>query len=1072
MKKTLLVFWAIVCICLSGQAQVIFSEDFDGVPGNTAGGPGTYAFPTGWLLANVDAKIPDPAVSYVNDAWERREDFSFNVADSAAFSTSWYAPAGTADDWMWTPAIALTSGILNLHWKAVAYDALYPDGYEVRIMTTPPTGGTGNLGNMVSASTVLFSIAAENSSWTDRSVNISAYAGQTVYIGFRNHSTDKFLLLIDDIQVVRTLQHDAATTSINTYEYTGIPLQEATALPLGGTVMNKGADSLKNVSLLGYVYDEMGNLVFGTIAPFLPFLVAGDSHTFGLSPWAPNAPGVYTMKYFPLQDEIDQEHSNDTLYTGIYISDSTFIRDDATVTGSLGIGAGEVGYLGQQFVLTQPSHLTSVSIYYNTPALSTTTAVAIFAYDNGKPTTLIYQSPDSTFAPFNAGLITFPIPNISMPADTFVVCGVEIDSTLSIGLTNTIFTPGTTWVKWPSSPFGDWANNEAFGAGFAKPYVIRPNFGPIPWYHDGDGDGYADGTYYSIVNPGSGYTDTVLPTGDCNDSNNAIHPGGTEICNSLDDNCNGQIDEIISSCSLPTNPTTSNILATSAILSWSPVGCATEYRIQYRIVGAPAYTNGPTVSVPNVSVTLSGLTASTNYQWRVRAICTNGSSTANTSPVNFTTLPPPVPWYQDADGDGFGNLAVLQMASLQPPGYVADHTDCNDTPGIVGPTVHPGAPELCDNLDNDCDGLIDDGVVVGPCTVPGGMTTTEITYHSARLRWNRAECVSQYKIQYRIVGAPAYTNGPTVNFPDTTVVLDGLSESTNYQWRMRVICFNGTSSTFSGNINFTTPSSMPPWYLDFDGDGYGDPNYIFYSSVQPLNYVADNTDCNDENYDIHPGSIEYCDNIDNDCDGLVDEAAIDCPKTLSQSVTNITSTKAKLNWAASPCATLYNVQYRVRGTTTWSSRNVTTLFLQLSNLTPATQYEWRVRSKCGIYFSPFTTPLVRFTTLASLSAANSDPTDDTGATSLKSTEREFMPRYSVSPNPSSGLFHFKAEDLVNGISDIKVIDQLGQAVYSRAIPVNNGDIQIELDLSALPAGLYYLQFINGTNVWSETISKK
>ncbi len=183
---------------------VIFSEDFDNISGPTAGGPGTYTFPAGWLLANVDNRTPAGSVAYVNQAWERREDFIFNVADSCAFSTSWTSPAGIADDWMWTPLIGQITPGSVLKWKAVAPDAEFPDGYEVRVMPVsngPPNGSDGNIGNMVSNSTIVFSIAAENSSWTDREVDLSGYAGQSVYIAFRNTSNDQFLLLIDDIEV-------------------------------------------------------------------------------------------------------------------------------------------------------------------------------------------------------------------------------------------------------------------------------------------------------------------------------------------------------------------------------------------------------------------------------------------------------------------------------------------------------------------------------------------------------------------------------------------------------------------------------------------------------------------------------------------------------------------------------------------------------------------------------------------------------------------------------------------------------------------------------------------------------
>jgi hypothetical protein len=66
------------------------------------------------------------------------------------------------------------------------------------------------------------------------------------------------------------------------------------------------------------------------------------------------------------------------------------------------------------------------------------------------------------------------------------------------------------------------------------------------WYLDTDNDGWYISTQSACSSPGSGWTD-VLPSGgsdDCDDNNPAVNPGVTEICgNSIDDNCNGEIDE-------------------------------------------------------------------------------------------------------------------------------------------------------------------------------------------------------------------------------------------------------------------------------------------------------------------------------------------------------------------------------------------------------------------------------------------------------------------------------------------------------------------------------------------------
>ena len=129
-------------------------------------------------------------------------------------------------------------------------------------------------------------------------------------------------------------------------------------------------------------------------------------------------------------------------------------------------------------------------------------------------------------------------------------------------------------------------------------------------------------------------------------------------------------------------------------------------------------------------------------------------------------------WYQDADGDSFGDAGAPLAACDQPAGFVADATDCDD----LDDDVFPGAAELCDDVDNDCNGLIDDGV-------------------------------------------------PTA-----------------------------------------------AWYPDVDGDGYGDLSAPAVLDCLVLaGHVTDHTDCDDAEPTIHPGAAEQCNQLDDDCDGIVDE---------------------------------------------------------------------------------------------------------------------------------------------------------------------------------------------------------
>src|SRR5690606_2425536 len=61
-------------------------------------------------------------------------------------------------------------------------------------------------------------------------------------------------------------------------------------------------------------------------------------------------------------------------------------------------------------------------------------------------------------------------------------------------------------------------------------------------------------------------------------------------------------------------------------------------------------------------------------------------------------------WFQDLDGDGFGNSSVTQLSCSQPLGYVLVGGDCDD----ASANNFPGATEICDNQDNNCDGFIDE----------------------------------------------------------------------------------------------------------------------------------------------------------------------------------------------------------------------------------------------------------------------------------------------------------------------------------------------------------------------------
>jgi hypothetical protein len=225
-----------------------------------------------------------------------------------------------------------------------------------------------------------------------------------------------------------------------------------------------------------------------------------------------------------------------------------------------------------------------------------------------------------------------------------------------------------------------------------------------------------------------------------------------------------------------------------------------------------------------------------------------------------------VTYYQDSDGDGFGNSLVTQSGCVAPTGYVTNALDCNDT----NLAINPSATEICNNLDDDCDTVIDEGFDIdndGVTICQGDCDDNNaLAYPGAFELCNGSdedcdtiidEGYDQDGDGFTVCGGDCNDNDPNT-YPGATE-----------------ICGNNIDEDCSGGLNNGCP--LFTYYLDNDNDGYGTATSSITSHdvTPPAGYASLAGDCNDNNAAVRPGAQELCiTNYDDDCDGFVNEGCI------------------------------------------------------------------------------------------------------------------------------------------------------------------------------------------------------
>jgi len=350
----------------------------------------------------------------------------------------------------------------------------------------------------------------------------------------------------------------------------------------------------------------------------------------------------------------------------------------------------------------------------------------------------------------------------------------------------------------------------------------------LDWYADVDGDTYGDASASrrACVNP-PGYVAEAL---DCDDHAPTTHPRAPELCNGVDDDC---------------DPTTSEDDGPEA-LTWFADADADGFGDALASARACALPPGHVADASDCDDHAD--TTSPGAAERCDGVDDDCDPTTSEDDGPFASA-----WYADADGDSFGDPSDRATACAAPLGRVADASDCDD----ASPAVNPRAVEVCNGVDDDCN----------PATVE---PRSPFAYDADADGYAADRTVS-----YACADAPPAGGVPLDQLVATALDCDDAAAAVNPA--APELC-NGVDDDCDGVVDGDHALDVQDFYYDGDGDGWGVASGRVRRCAPRPGEVPVAGDCDDGSRRRHPGALELCNGLDDDCDGQVDQRSAEDPQ--------------------------------------------------------------------------------------------------------------------------------------------------------------------------------------------------